>query len=217
MGIPWPIVAYRSPLREARARETRRRVLAAATAQFLERGWAGTTVRGVAAASGVSVPTVEQLFGTKRHLLTAAIDVAIAGDDEPVPVLDRPWVDAAARARTPRELLAVAAPVLAAAQARSASLVLALFEAARTYPDLAAPAAERARQREATAAWLVDALARLTPVTPGAVDTLWILMDPALYDRLTRMRGWSRERYAEWFADSARRLLVPDTHQEDLP
>ena len=38
---------------------------------------------------------VELAFPTKSDLLKAAIDVAIAGDDEPVPVLERPWAVAA--------------------------------------------------------------------------------------------------------------------------
>lgn len=189
-------------------RETRARVVAAGTAQFLERGWTGTTVRAVASAAGVSVATVEQLFGTKAHLLKAAIDVAIAGDDEPVPVLQRSWAAAVRRAGSPEEFLAAVADVLAAAQARSAGLVLALFEAARTDPGLAPLCARKAAEREATAAWIVDALARLAPVTRGGLDSLWILMDPAVFDRLIRTRGWSVERYAAWFADSARRLLI---------
>ena len=90
--------AYRSPRRDAQARLTRRRVLEAATASFLARGYAGTTMRAVAGGAGVSVATVELLFGTKVALLQAAIDVAIAGDDEPVAVLDRAWADAARRA-----------------------------------------------------------------------------------------------------------------------
>ena len=42
------------------------------------------------------------------------------------------------------------------------------------------------------------------------MDTLWVLMDPALFDRLVRGRGWSVERYQRWFARSVRRLLVAD-------
>ena len=57
-------------------------------------------MRAIAAAAGVAVPTVELGFGTKARLLKAAIDVAIAGDDEPVPVLDRAWADTARNART---------------------------------------------------------------------------------------------------------------------
>jgi AcrR family transcriptional regulator len=65
---------------------------------FLERGFAGSTMRVIASHAGVSVPTVELLFGTKGRLLKAAIDVAIVGDDEPVPVLDRSWTEAAVEA-----------------------------------------------------------------------------------------------------------------------
>src|SRR6202012_860568 len=59
--------------------------------QFLAAGYAGTTMKAVAAAAGVSVPTVEAAFGTKARLLKAAIDVATAGDDAPVAMLDRAW------------------------------------------------------------------------------------------------------------------------------
>ena len=180
---------------------------------FLARGYAGATVRMIAAAAGVSVPTVELLFGAKARLLKAAVDVAIVGDDEPVPVLDRPWTTRVAEASSADEVLTVAAEVITAAQARSAGLVLAVFEGALTDPDLVALAAERVTQRETTASWLVDAVARVALLRgprAEAVESLWILMDPAVFDRLTRQRGWSPQRYRRWFAEAARRLLVPD-------
>src|SRR3954449_3194159 len=101
--------AYRSNRRSEQARLTRRRVLDTATAVFLERGFAGATMRVIAGRAGVAVPTVELLFGTKARLLKAAIDVAIAGDDEPVPVLDRGWAESAAGADTLAEFLAIVA------------------------------------------------------------------------------------------------------------
>ncbi|HEX5812722.1 MAG TPA: hypothetical protein VFY38_11495, partial [Pseudonocardia sp.] len=105
----------------------------------------------------------------------------------------------------------VAADVIAAAQARSAGLVLAVFEGARADPDLAALAAQLTAQRATTARWLVDAMTRLAaPRSADAADDLWLLMDPAVFDRLVRQRGWSPQRYARWFARSARRLLFPD-------
>src|SRR5437016_2610782 len=78
---------YRSPRREQQARATRARIIAAAARRFLACGYAGTTMRAVAADAGVALPTVELVFGTKAKLLKAVIDVAIAGDDEPVPTL----------------------------------------------------------------------------------------------------------------------------------
>jgi AcrR family transcriptional regulator len=195
--------------RAERARRTRRRIIDAAAALFLERGYAGTTMRAVAEAAGVAVPTVELGFGTKAKLLKAAIDVAIAGDDEPVPVLDRAWAEAARRATKPAELLEVAADVITAAQSRSAGLVLAVFEGGRTDPDLAALAQELTDQRAGTARWLIDALAAIAPPHADAADDLWLLMDPAIFDRLVRHRGWTPRRYGRWFARTAHALLYP--------
>jgi AcrR family transcriptional regulator len=207
--------AYRSSRREAQARRTRRRVLDAATAVFLERGFAGATMRMVALRAGVSLPTVELLFGTKGRLLKAAIDVAIVGDDEPVAVLDRSWAEAAVRADTAHGFLGVVAGVLGSAQERSAGLVLAAFEAASTDGELAELAGQLTAQRVTTAGWIVDQLARKAPLRAGcareeAVDTVWILMDPAVFDRLTRQRRWTRRRYQRWFASSVDRLLLGD-------
>jgi AcrR family transcriptional regulator len=212
---------YRSPQREERAQRTRRRVLDAATAVFLDRGYTGATMRVIAAEAGVSVPTVELLFGVKARLLKAAIDVAIAGDDEPVPVLERDWAAQAARAGSVEEFLDIASGVIGAAQVRSAGLVLAVFEGARNDPELAELAGQMTAQRSATAGWLVDALTRVAPLRAGctrteAIDTLWILMDPAVFDRLTRQRGWTTARYQQWLAGAARRLLIPDNPEGQL-
>ncbi|MGH9209963.1 MAG: TetR/AcrR family transcriptional regulator [Acidimicrobiales bacterium] len=206
---------YRSSRREAQARLTRQRVLVAATAVFLAHGYAGATIRAIASEAGVSVPTVEALFGTKARVLKAAVDVAIAGDDEPVPVLGRSWTDAALRAQTVDELLAIVAGVIAPAQVRSAGLVLAVFEGSSTDSELAHLLAQLIAQRAETAEWLVDGLTRTTRLREGcsrpeAIDTVWVLMDPAVFDRLTRRRHWTVEHYEAWFARTARRLLVAD-------
>ncbi|HLQ55552.1 MAG TPA: TetR/AcrR family transcriptional regulator [Streptosporangiaceae bacterium] len=209
---------YRSSLREAQARRTRRRVMEAAAAVFLERGYGGTTIRAIAAAAEVSVPTVEALFGTKARLLKAAIDVAIAGDDEPVAVLDRPWAKAAREAQSVEKLVSVVAGVLGAAQRRSAGLVLAVFEGSSGDAELRQLAAQMAAQRAVTAAWIVESVTRVAPLRQGssveeAVDTVWLLMDPAVFDRLTRQRQWAVERYERWVAAAIARLLVPDAAQ----
>lgn len=206
---------YRSQLRAEQARRTRQRLIAAATSTFLVRGYAGTTMRAIADAAGVSVSTLEQQFGTKVQLLKAAIDVAIAGDDDDVPVLDRVWADKGRAADDVDEFLSIVADVLASAQSRSSGLVLAVFEGAATDPALAQLSTAMISQRASTAGWIIDQIAARTPLRgyldrDDAVDTLWILMDPAVFDRLVRQLGWSPERYQQWFARSARRLLIAD-------
>ena len=43
------------------------------------------------------------------------------------------------------------------------------------------------------------------------MDTLWALMDPGLFDRLTRQRGWTVPQYQEWFARVTQRLLTTES------
>lgn len=207
--------SYRSPQREARARATSRRVLGAATALFTEYGYAGTTVRAVAAKAEVSVPTVEALFGTKARLLKAAIDVAIAGDDEPVAMLDRHWAREATEATDVETLLSIVASVLAPAQDRSSGLVLSVFEGAKSDSELARVATQMTAQRAIMAAWIVDRLVALGSLRgeiseDEAVDTLFALMEPALFDRLIHRRGWTHDRYELWMARSLLHLLASD-------
>lgn len=204
---------YQSPRRQARARATRGRVLQAATAAFGERGYAGTTIRSVAERAGVSVPTIEALFGTKGRLLKAAIDVAIAGDDEPVPMLERDWASAAASAKDPESFLSLLAGAIAPAQARSAGLVLSVFEGAGADPELAGLAAQLIAQRVTMATWAVARLTELGALRGDAsedeaVDSVFALMEAALFDCLSRHRGWTVARYQDWIARSLGRLLV---------
>ncbi len=96
---------------------------------------------------------------------------------------------------------------------RSPGLTLVALEAARADADIAAVAAQLIAQRQVMAAWIVDGLRRRSPLRdgidyPAAVDTVWALMDPALFCRLTRDRHWSPARFRDWFADAIFRLLV---------
>ena len=208
-----PRRGYVSATRTKQAEKTRKRVIEAATRLFVQQGYATTTMRAIADEAGVSVPTVELQFGTKAQLLHVVIDVAVAGDDEPVPVLSRAWAADAQSARDLADFLSVVAKVLSAAQARSAGVVLAAYEAAASDPDIQLLIMDRESQRERTATWIVNGVVERAGLRPGldrarATDTLWMLMDPVIFHRLTRHRDWSSDRYASWFADSVTRLLV---------
>jgi AcrR family transcriptional regulator len=208
--------AYRSPRRAQQARRTRERVLRAATRQFLANGYAATTMRAIATAAGVSVPTVELAFRTKPALLKTVIDVAIAGDDEPVPVLQRDWAVAAQASRSVADFLAIVGDVLRRAETRSAPLVVVAYEAAPADPEMRALIRQLEAQRATTVAWIVDGMTSRAVLRPGitrqtAIDTIWLLMDPVVFCRLTRDRRWSAEQFERWFVDSIPRLLLsPD-------
>jgi AcrR family transcriptional regulator len=205
--------AYVSAARSQQARHTRKRVIDAANRLFVEQGYATTTMRAIAAEAGVSIPTVELLFGTKAQLLHVVLDVAIAGDDEPVPMLSRAWADDAQSRDDVAEFLSAVAEVLREAQVRSAGIMLAAYEAATADPDIHVLVADRELQRERTAGWIVDGVLGRASLRVGldraaGIETVWMLMDPVVFSRLTRHRGWSPDRYATWFADSVAQLLV---------
>ena len=204
---------YRSPLRQAQARRTQARILDAATQAFRSQGYAGTTVAAVAAAAEVSVAAVELAFPTKPDLLKAAIDVAIAGDDEPVPVLERPWAESARAAPDATAFLDAVATILVPAAERSDALVLAALEGARSDDRLVPLAAQLSAQRAVTAGWIVNGLTEKAPLRAGldrseAIDIVWLLMDPAVFDRLTTARNWPPDRFGRFFADALLRLLT---------
>ena len=208
-----PSRVYRSAQRTARAQHTRQRIVAAATEQFASAGYPATTMRSIAAAAGVSVASIELAFGTKAQLLKSAIDVAIAGDHDPVAVLDRDWATAAQAAATVPDFLSAVARTLRPAMTRSAGLVLAAFDAAETDPALRPLAEQLATQRAATVAWIVDGIGNRAALRAGltrrhAIDQVWLLMDPAVYQRLTRYRGWSPAGYEKWFTGTITRLLL---------
>ena len=208
-----PKRSYRSERRERRARETRERILAVASAEFERKGYVATSMRAVAQAAGVSVPTVELVFGTKSKLLRATISFAIRGDAEPVPMLKRPWTQRAQEASSVAGFLAIVGRVLVDAQRRSAGLILASFEAANHDESMSALADQLRGQRAETAAWLLDQLTGRAPLRDEvtreqAIDTIWLLMDPHGFVALTRDRAWTAERFEAWFIDSVERLLL---------
>src|SRR4249920_3803133 len=131
-----PRRAYRSPRREQQAAETRAMVVAAAARLFGERGWAATGMREIARAAGVSVETVYASFRSKSELLMAAIDVAVVGDVEPVPLNQRPEF-AALGSGTRQQRARAAARLVTGTNQRGAGVVLALREGAASDTELA--------------------------------------------------------------------------------
>src|SRR3569833_4731801 len=79
------------PKRVRDATKTRARMLEAARELFVRNGYGATTLKEIADRAGVAVQTIYFVFGNKRVLLKELVDVAIAGDLEPVATMDREW------------------------------------------------------------------------------------------------------------------------------
>src|ERR1700712_1487183 len=73
------------------SRETRRRIVYAATVLFLRDGYLTATMNALAKEADVAVRTLYISFANKTAILSAAFDAAVAGDDEPVAIVERAW------------------------------------------------------------------------------------------------------------------------------
>jgi len=204
---------YDAPRRRQQAQQTRGAVLDAARALFIERGFAATTIAAVADRAQVSPETVYAVFGTKRELLAQLLDVAIAGDREPAPVLDQSWVDAMRREPEPRRRLSVLARHGAEILERRAAIDEVVRGAAAADPAVAElwrhGKAERfAGQRELLRiAADGSALASETRLDHGAA-VLYAIGSPETYLALVVDRGWAPARFADWYAETLERLLL---------
>jgi AcrR family transcriptional regulator len=196
---------YSSELRSAQARGTRRSIVSAASRLFVDRGYGATTIDTIATAAGVSRKTVFSAVGGKVDLLELAVEWAVAGDDEPVAVLDRELMRNVLGETDPAGLLGGWAAVTASIDTRTARLFQALEIAAGTDAQARALADRFERQRLDGARRIVDRLASLGALTRElkrreAIDLAWLSTDPVLYDRLVLARGWSANRFAQWLA-----------------
>ncbi len=195
---------YDSSLRTERASANRAQVVAAATRLFCERGWAATTMGGVADAAGLSRQTVYAQFDGKLSLLDACIDEALTGAEKSR-VSELPDYLRMGRGDAATRLTAGAA-WLRGAHERSAGLQDVLDQAAVTDPA----AARLLRGRE-QARWrqVRHALTLVGGTEPAdeAVDAVWVLASRSTWLRLVRDRGWTADRWEAWFATQTRAAL----------
>lgn len=207
-----PRRAYDSPRRQEQARTTRVATLDAARDLFIERGYVATTMQAIAAKARVSPATVYATFRNKRSVLSALVDVSIAGDDAPVPVLDRSWVHEMRDEPDLQRRLSILARNGRLILERRAPIEEVLRAAAAADPDIAAMWQQGREQRLAGQRALLRIVAGSTGLREGldeqiAVDTLYAIGSPETFHSLTIDRGWSPDLFERWYADTLARLL----------
>ncbi len=199
---------------QARTRFARRAVLDAASTLFLQRGYGATTIDAISRESEVPQATVYRLFSSKQGILKALVDTSVAGDDEPVPVAERPRVRSLMSAKDPMGSLAGLAAVSVDINARIAPIYRILVSAADSEADASALLDELARQRQDGQGRLATSLARHGALRPGlrardAADIIHALASPELYRLLVFDRNWSPARYEQWLTEALAGQLLP--------
>jgi AcrR family transcriptional regulator len=191
--------------RAQKARVTRRRMREAALRLFREHGYAATPMQAIAEEAGVAVQTLYFTFGTKRALLSEILDIAIAGDEEPVATLDRPQVQALLDDPDPIAQLRAQARITGLVYGRLAPALEVVRGAATADPDLADLWETSLKQRTTVMERLIAALAAKAPLREGidqatATDIGLALQGPELYEFLVSRRRWTPDQYEQWLA-----------------
>ncbi|MFB4304750.1 TetR/AcrR family transcriptional regulator [Actinomadura sp. GTD37] len=207
---------YDSARRREQAGQTRQAILDAAGRLFVDPGYAATPLTAVAAEAGVAIQTVYAVFGSKRNLLSQLVDVTIAGDDEPTALPDRPFAAEIRALTDPRDKLARYARHLYRTHARQAEVMIALAGAATADPDAAAIWRKNTEDRRRGMTMFATELAATGRLRPdhdveSAADVLFLAMDVTNYDWLVRERGWTPERFQNWYVDTVAAAIL------DLP
>ena len=202
------------PARKAKARATRASVIDAAGDLFVEQGYLGTSVQAIADSAGVSRATVFNSVGGKLELLRAAFDVATVGDDEPVPLPQRPQALAVRAEPDPRRAVAGYAAMVTGVSSRVAGIYEAFRCAAGVDPRVRMQWTQIQQERFGGAKGFVGILSAKGPLRDGltpedAADLVWVLIDASLYHRLVVERSWSTNRFQTWLAATMEAQLLP--------
>jgi AcrR family transcriptional regulator len=209
--------AYAGENRRREAAARRRSVLEKALERFTTDGYAATSMARIAAEAGVAVDTVYATVGRKPQLLLAVHDLVLGGgvtdeDGEPVPALQRRYVEEVRAARTAEEKIARYADALGRVLPTTAPLLEALHEAGLS-DGACREVWESVEERRAANMRLFAADLRTTgQLRPDladeeVADLVWSMNSPAYFLSLRR-RGWTPGRYAELLRDVWTRTLL---------
>jgi AcrR family transcriptional regulator len=210
---------YSSARRDEGALQTRRAITSAAAERFVRDGYAATSLAAIATDAQCARPTVFAVYGSKFALMKQVLDEALAGDDEPGPVAERPWFQPVWAARTPEEVCAAYADVCVLIGGRAASVFEAVRRAVDADPDVRVLWDGLLENRRAGAQMVVERVAKLAGRRRGrhldlAVDQVWFLNDPAHYTAFVDGCGWAEKDFRAWLT---RALVTAVSSVTDRP
>jgi AcrR family transcriptional regulator len=207
---------------EATRRETRRLLLAAAGAEFAERGYAAATVIRIAERAGLSVQTLYSNWGSKRNLLRALMESAVTGDDEVLPAAGQPPAILTTTlgprdAEDPRRLLAHLSHQYRLLAERAAVGWLTYRDGTAIDPAIAADWQQLSDTRrqafQAMFARLPASALRPGLTHAAAADTAWAIASPDTHHQLVLQAGYSYNQLEDWVRTTLSAALFPDTQQ----
>jgi AcrR family transcriptional regulator len=204
---------YKSAVRDEQAARTRARILEAASALFLDHGYARTTMKDIADKAGVARDTVHAIFGSKANVLTALIDIRLVPDGSVANVTLTPGAQAIKTERDQRKQIDLFATWISGVSTQLRPVFEILRTASAVEPEMATVFEQMDRFRllnmQTYAKWIA-ARGPLRVTTKRAGEILWTLASPDVARMLCDELGWSQPQHARWLADTLARTLLPD-------
>lgn len=201
--------------RRERALATRRAIIRAAHAEFVDRGFHGATMAGIAQSAGVASQTVYFVFHTKAELISAVIDAAVMGEEDPQPPQSQQWwADMVAEpdaAQSLRVFIRGAGDVFA----RAAAISEVLRAAALTDDEVCRTHEYHENLRRIDFRQVLEMLQHKAPLRAGrtldeATDVFMTIYGDSTYHVLTSERAWSHAKVIEWLSEVLPELLLAD-------
>jgi TetR/AcrR family transcriptional regulator of autoinduction and epiphytic fitness len=205
--------SYNSARRKEQARETRLKIIAAARELFFANGYSGTSIEAIATQAGVAVETVYAAFGNKPGILTVLVDQSVTGDDLPIPLLQRPSVQAARHLEDQRQILRKFSQDIYQVMQRMSPIFELLRATAKLEPDIEEYLSKLLKERLYGMHFMIEQLVRIGPLRDQqdpsrAAETVWAISSAEVFHLLTVDLGWPEERYIHWLEETLARILL---------
>jgi AcrR family transcriptional regulator len=202
---------YHGSGRPRDATERQERIIDAAHTRFVRDGYSATSIDQIARDAGTSAQTVYAAFTNKAGILRRVLDVAIAGDHEDIPIIDRPEPQAIFTEPDVAARLHLAVEVAVMIHSRSAHLIALTQSLAGSDPAVQELADDIERQvRTDTELFLLAAADQLRTDVPVSrlVDIALLITGPMSWHSLVNECGWTTDEWRAWALDAMHHLVM---------
>lgn len=200
-------------IRRKKADATRSKIIQAAHQEFIARGFHGATMAGIAARAGVASQTVYFVFHTKPELISAVIDAAVLGEEDPRPPQAQPWWAEMMGEPGALEALRIFIRGAGGVFARAAAIAEVLRAAALTDDEVRRTHQYHEALRRDGFGQVLAILAAKGPLRAERsfdelTDAFMTVYGDSTYNLLAAERGWSHDQIMAWLCDVLPGMLL---------
>jgi AcrR family transcriptional regulator len=201
--------------RRQKSDATRRKLIKAAHQEFIARGFHGATMAGIAARAGVASQTVYFVFHTKPELISAVIDTAVLGEEDPRPPQAQPWWTAMTEEPDAAEALRIFIRGAGPLFARASAISEVLRAAALTDIEVRRTHQHHENLRRDGFGQVLEILADKGPLRADwpmeqLTDAFMTVYGDSTYHQLVVERGWSHDQIMAWLCDVLPGMLLAE-------